>query len=125
MQVNRSGQLDNNNPQYSINAEITGLVMSLNEVQLQQILILWDYLSTSELRNKYWRYRPWCSLLSKKMKGWQILWWRYAQESILSDVRKRLRKSSWRYFGQRLSSCRKYVNLYKTKLDFLRHYQGS
>ncbi|BFG24048.1 hypothetical protein CerSpe_103220 [Prunus speciosa] len=123
LSVNRSGQLDNNNPQYSINAEITGLVMSLNEVQLQQILILWDYLSTSELRNKYWRYRPWCSLLSKKMKGWQILWWRYAQESILSDVRKRLRKSSWRYFGQRLSSCRKYVNLYKTKLDFLRHYQ--
>ncbi|XP_034206662.1 uncharacterized protein LOC117620640 isoform X2 [Prunus dulcis] len=123
LSVNRSGQLDNNNPQYSINAEITGLVMSLNEVQLQQILILWDYLCTSELRNKYWRYRPWCSLLSKKMKGWQILWWRYAQESILSDVRKRLRKSSWRYFGQRLSSCRKYVNLYKTKLDFLRHYQ--
>ncbi|KAM1717129.1 hypothetical protein COP2_025269 [Malus domestica] len=123
LSVNRSGELDNNTPQYSITAEITDLVMSLNEVQLQQILILWDFLGTCELRNKYGRYCPWYSPLSTKMKGWQLQWWHYAQESVLSDVHKRLKKSSWRYFGQRLSSCRKYVNLYKAKLNFLRHDQ--
>ncbi|XP_062008854.1 uncharacterized protein LOC133725578 isoform X1 [Rosa rugosa] len=123
LSVNRSGELDSKIPQYSITAEITDLVMSLDEVQLQQILFLWDYFCTCELRNKYGRYRPWSSPLSKKVKGWQMLWWHYAQESILSDVRKRLKKTSWRHFGQRLSSCRKYVNLYKTKLDFLRHDQ--
>jgi hypothetical protein len=121
--VNRSGKLDNNAPQYSMTAELTGLVISLNEVQLLQILVLWDYLGTCHLREKYGRYRPWCSPLSRKLKGWQILWWRYAQESVLSDVRRKLKKTSWRYFGQRLSYRRKYMNLYKTKLEFLRQDQ--
>ncbi|KAE8077724.1 hypothetical protein FH972_016258 [Carpinus fangiana] len=122
--VNRSGKLDYNAAQYSITAELTGLVISLNEVQLQQILVLWDYLGTCRLREKYGRYRPWCSPLSLKLQGWQILWWHYAQESVLSDIHKKLKKTSWRYFGQRLNYCRKYVNLYKTKLDYLRREQS-
>ncbi|PON37046.1 Vacuolar protein sorting-associated protein [Parasponia andersonii] len=122
--VNRSGELDNNNLQLSINAEITSLEISLNEVQLQQILILWDSLGTSQLRRKYGRYRPWCSPLSKKLKGWQKLWWHYAQESVLSDVRKRLKRTSWRYLGQRLSYRQKYVKLYKAKLYSLQQDQS-
>ncbi|KAK8498349.1 hypothetical protein V6N12_032902 [Hibiscus sabdariffa] len=120
--VNRSGKL-NDLPQYSISARMTCLVLSLNEIQLQQILILSDYLSTSQLREKYGRYRPWSCPLSRKEDGWQRLWWRYAQDSILSDVREKLKKTSWRYFGQRLSNRRKYVDLYKTKLEFLRQDQ--
>lgn len=118
--VNRSGKLENDAPQYSINAELTSLVMSLDEVQLQQILSLCDYLCTSRLREKYGRYRPSSNLLSRKVEGWQKMWWHYAQASVLSDVRKKLKRTSWTYFGQRLSCRRKYVNLYKTKLDFLR-----
>ncbi|XWS30007.1 hypothetical protein CRYUN_Cryun24cG0081100 [Craigia yunnanensis] len=120
--VNRSGKL-NDLPQYSISAKITCLVVSLKEIQLQQILILSDYLCTSQLREKYGRYRPWSCPLSRKEDGWQRLWWHYAQESILSDVREKLKKTSWRYLGQRLSNRRKYVNLYKTKLEFLRQDQ--
>ncbi|XVE86346.1 hypothetical protein DITRI_Ditri18aG0027900 [Diplodiscus trichospermus] len=120
--VNRSGKL-NDLPQYSISAKITCLVVSLNEIQLQQILILSDYLCTSQLREKYGRYRPWSCPLSRKEDGWQRLWWHYAQESVLSDVREKLKKTSWRYLGQRLSCRRKYVYLYKTKLEFLRQDQ--
>ncbi|KAA3464735.1 vacuolar protein sorting-associated protein 13A-like [Gossypium australe] len=139
--VNRSEKL-NDLPQYSISAKMTCLVVSLNEIQLQQILILSDYLSTSQLREKfltssafsdrkrtadgeyrYGRYHPWSSPLSRKEDGWQRLWWHYAQESILSDVREKLKKTSWRYLGQRLSNRRKYVNLYKTKLELLRQDQ--
>ncbi|KAL5574177.1 hypothetical protein UlMin_023774 [Ulmus minor] len=123
LSVNRSGDLDINNPQHLISAEINGLEMTLDEVQLQQILNLWDYLCTSQLREKYGRYRPWCSPLSKKLKGWKILWWHYAQESVLADVRKKLKKTSWRYLGQRLSHRRKYVNLYKAKLYSLQQDQ--
>ncbi|KAG4203337.1 hypothetical protein ERO13_A05G394600v2 [Gossypium hirsutum] len=120
--VNRSEKL-NDLLQYSISAKMTCLVVSLNEIQLQQILVLSDYLSTSQLREKYGRYRPWSSPLSRKEDGWQRLWWHYAQESILSDVREKLKKTSWRYLGQRLSNRRKYVNLYKTKLELLRQDQ--
>nr|XP_017251628.1 PREDICTED: putative vacuolar protein sorting-associated protein 13A isoform X2 [Daucus carota subsp. sativus] len=118
--VNRPGNLESDAPQYSINFTLTGLVISLDEVQLQEILNLYDYLSTCRLRERYGQYRPWASPLSKKVKGWQKLWWQYAQQSVLSDVCKRLRKTSWKYLGERLSRRHKYVKLYKTKLECLR-----
>ncbi|ESQ32011.1 hypothetical protein EUTSA_v10003500mg [Eutrema salsugineum] len=83
--VNRSGELYDDLPQYSISAELTDVDMTLNEFQLQQILILLDYLQTSQLRERYGRYRPCFSSLSRKPPGWQKLWWHYAQNSILSD----------------------------------------
>ncbi|XP_022960657.1 uncharacterized protein LOC111461381 isoform X1 [Cucurbita moschata] len=124
LMVNRSGKIDNSTPQYSVNADLSSLVFTLNDVQLQQILNLWDYLSICRLRDKYGRFRPWCYPLSRKVKGWQILWWHYAQQSVLLDVRKKLKKCSWRYFGQRLTYRRRYVKFYKKKLEFLHNDQS-
>ncbi|XP_048591068.1 uncharacterized protein LOC106348493 isoform X1 [Brassica napus] len=125
LSVNRSGELYDDLPQYSISAELTDVVMTLNEFQLQQILILLDYLQTSQLRERYGRYRPCSSSLSRKPPGWQRLWWRYAQKSIISEVRKKLWKTSWRFLGQRMTMRRRYINYYKIKLDFLRKEQAS
>ncbi|CAM8884571.1 unnamed protein product [Rhodiola kirilowii] len=121
--VNRSVGPDDDSPQYSLNAESPSMAISLDEVILQQMLILSDYLCTCELRKKYGRYRPWSHPISRKLKGWQIAWWKYAQESILSDVRKKLKKTSFRYAAQRLICHQKYVNLYKIKLGYLRQDQ--
>jgi hypothetical protein len=51
---------------------------------------------------RYGRFRPWHCPLARKYDGWQITWWHYAQEAVLSDVRKKLKKTSWKYFGDRL-----------------------
>ncbi|XP_071697656.1 intermembrane lipid transfer protein VPS13 [Rutidosis leptorrhynchoides] len=117
--VNRSGQLENNAAQYSIDVELSGLELSLNEDQLQQILYLSDYLCTCRLREKYGRYRPRGSPLSERPVGWQIQWWHYAQQSVLADVQKRLKRTSWRYLGEQIGKKRRYVNLYKLKLECL------
>ncbi|PSS01845.1 Vacuolar protein sorting-associated protein like [Actinidia chinensis var. chinensis] len=121
--VSRSGKHENDAPKYSVNVELTGLVLSLDEVQLQQILTLWDYLCICQLREKYGRYRPWNNSLSGKHKGWQIEWWHYAQQSVLFDVHERMKKTSWKHLGERLNRRRKYVSLYKTKLKCLREEQ--
>ncbi|XP_073129939.1 intermembrane lipid transfer protein VPS13 isoform X2 [Henckelia pumila] len=121
LSVKRSGKLLKDAPQYAINIELSSMAMSMNEVQMQQILSICDYLSLCRLREKYGRYRPWWFPLEKRLEGWQRAWWWYSQESVLSDIRKKLRKTSWKYFGERLNSRRKYVNLYKTKLKNLRH----
>jgi hypothetical protein len=47
------------------------------------------------------------------------MWWHYAQRSVLADVRRELRKTSWNYLGQRLDCRRKYVNFYRMKLELL------
>ncbi|XP_056698931.1 uncharacterized protein [Spinacia oleracea] len=97
--------------------------MTINPAQLQHILMFSDYICTCRLREKYGRYRPWDFPLSKKLKGWQKSWWHYAKESVLYDVRKRRKETSWRHLGQKIVQLRKYVNLYKVKLDFLQREQ--
>ena len=37
----------------------------------------------------------------------------------MADVERRLKKTSWRFLGKRLECRRKYVNLYRTKLELL------
>lgn len=123
LSANRSQRLDDNAPQYSVTGELSGLVISLDEAQLQQMFLVWDYVYTCRLREKYGRFRPWHCPLPRKFEGWQILWWHYAQESVLLDVRKKLKRTSWRYLGERLSYRRKYIKLYKMKLDFLQQEQ--
>ncbi|PIN06333.1 hypothetical protein CDL12_21112 [Handroanthus impetiginosus] len=102
LSVNRSGKLLNDAPQYTINFELGCVATSMDDVQLQRILSLCDYMSLCQLREKYGRYRPSWIPLGKRLKGWQKAWWHYAQESVLSDVRRRLKKTSWKYFGERL-----------------------
>ncbi|CAN8265066.1 unnamed protein product [Cochlearia groenlandica] len=122
--VNRSGELYDDLPQYSVSADLTDVVLTLNEFQLQQILILLDYLQTSQLRERYGRYRPCSTSLSRKPPGWPKVWWHYAQNSVLSDVRKKLWNTSWRFLGERMRMRRRYINFYKIKLDFLRKEQS-
>ncbi|XP_040382901.1 uncharacterized protein LOC102719317 isoform X2 [Oryza brachyantha] len=116
--ANKAGKLDGA-PQYNITVELTALILSINEIQIQQILNLCDYFSICALRTKYGRHRPSQSSLSKRHKGWQRMWWHYAQRSVLADVHRRLRKTSWSYLGQRLDCRRRYVNLYRMKLELL------
>ncbi|CAL9110355.1 unnamed protein product [Musa acuminata var. zebrina] len=120
--VNKSGKLDGA-PQYDINVEIATLDLSFNEIQLQQVMSLWDYFSICTLRRKYGRYRPPQSFLSRKVEGWQRMLWHYAQKSVLADVHQKLRKTSLSNLGKRIICCQKYVKLYKTKLELLQQDQ--
>ncbi|VFQ74897.1 unnamed protein product [Cuscuta campestris] len=123
LSVNRSAGFDSSTPQYLVNIQLKSMLIYVDEVQIQQVMSFCDYLLTSQLREKYGRYRPWWSPLDKKLKGWQIAWWHYALNSVLFDIHKRLRKTSWKYLGARLNIRRKYVNLYKTKLKCLQQEQ--
>ncbi|WVZ95400.1 hypothetical protein U9M48_041168 [Paspalum notatum var. saurae] len=116
--ANKAAKLDAA-PQYDMTVELTALALSADEIQLQQILNLCDYFTICALRTKYGRYRPSQSSLSKRHKGWQRMWWQYAQNSVLADVHRRLKKTSWRYMEQRLNHLLRYVKLYRMKLELL------
>ncbi|OEL27452.1 putative vacuolar protein sorting-associated protein 13A [Dichanthelium oligosanthes] len=116
--ANKAAKLDGA-PQYDMTMELTALALSVDEIQLQQILNLWDYFTICALRTKYGRYRPSQISLSKRGKGWQRMWWHYAQNSVLADVRRRLKKTSWRYLRERLNYRLGYVKLYRMKLELL------
>ncbi|KAJ1693233.1 hypothetical protein LUZ63_009931 [Rhynchospora breviuscula] len=120
--ANKLGKLDGA-PQYDIDIQLNGLVLSTNEIQIQQMFSLADHLTICALREKYGRYRPSQNSLINREEGWQLLWWHYARDSVLSEVRKKLRKNSWSTLGQRLTNKRRYVNLYKRKLELLQKEQ--
>ncbi|XP_020578400.1 uncharacterized protein LOC110023361 isoform X2 [Phalaenopsis equestris] len=104
---------------YAVDIESTILAVTLNEMQLHQILSLFDYFSICVLRERYGRFRPSIISLSRKLTGWQRMWWQYAQNAVLADVRQKLWKTSWSSLGKRIIQRRKYANLYRRKLELI------
>ncbi|PKA51468.1 hypothetical protein AXF42_Ash002833 [Apostasia shenzhenica] len=51
------------------------------------------------------------------------MWWQYALNSVLADVRQKLQKTSWCSLGKRIVKRRKYINLYSRKLQLLQQEQ--
>ncbi|KAI0504558.1 hypothetical protein KFK09_015510 [Dendrobium nobile] len=116
LQANKSRKLSS---AYTVDIEPTALAVTLSEMQLHQILSLFDYFSICILRERYGRFRPSHISLSRKLPGWQRMWWQYAQNAVLIDVRHKLWKTSWSSLGKRINERRKYVNLYKRKLELI------
>eukprot|EP01018_Ginkgo_biloba_P017830 Gb_28330 [translate_table: standard] len=124
LMVSKSGRFERSSPQYSVALDLNDLVLALNDIQIHQMLILWDSITIYRLREKYGRFRPRNQpMLDRYGVGWQILWWQYAIAAVLSDVRKKMHRTSWSTFGLRMAARRKYVGLYRLKLERLQQGQ--
>lgn len=119
--VNKNTPLDGSTPQYSVVFETVNLAFTLEDRQLHEMLLLWDALAICKMREKYGRFRPAVGQhgFNRKEDGWKKVWWHYAVKAVLVDVCKNLRRTSWSYLGWRMDMRRKYVALYKEKLDCL------
>lgn len=124
LMVSKSGRFESGTPQYAVNLDLNDLVLTMDGIQIYQMLMLWDYVSVCRLREKYGRFRPWTQyILARTGVGWQRMWWRYAINAVLADVRRKLCRTSWIYFGSRLNARRKYIKLYRLKLERLQQDQ--
>lgn len=124
LMVSKSGRFESGSPQYAVDLDLNDLVLTMDDIQIYQMLMLWDYVSICRLREKYGRFRPWTrSLLDRTGVGWQRMWWQYAINAVLADVRRKLRHTSWVYFGSRMDARRKYIRLYRLKLERLQQDQ--
>ncbi|EFJ34124.1 hypothetical protein SELMODRAFT_439148 [Selaginella moellendorffii] len=116
--VNRSATSDGGAPLYALAMSMDKLDLNLSDRQLYEMFLLIDSFEISRIRERYGRFRPHVGLSTEERSSchWQHLWWKYAINAVLADVRKRLRRSSWRYLAWRLDCRRRYVTLYKEKL---------
>ncbi|CAM6098991.1 unnamed protein product [Calypogeia fissa] len=123
--VNKKATQGEGGPIYSVAVNIDDLSLALVDRQLVQMLLLVDVLSMSRLRERYARFRPQISKADSESAriGWQRRLWVFAIQAVLSDVRKHLRRSSWSYLSWRSERQKRYVSLYKEKLESLQRVQ--
>lgn len=120
--VNKNPLFDGSTPQYSVAIDAKKLAIFVEDRQLHEFLMLWDALSICKMREKYGRLRPAVGQpgYDRRESGWQKVWWHYAVQAVLVDVHRKVRRNSWSYLEWRMDIRRKYVALYKSKLECLR-----
>ncbi|KAH9330467.1 hypothetical protein KI387_002575, partial [Taxus chinensis] len=102
LMVSKSGRFESGSPQYAVALDLNDLVLTFDDMQIYQMLMLWDGVSICRLREKFGRFRPWSlPFLHRTGTGWQRHWWQYAINAVLFDLHKKLRCISWSYFGLR------------------------
>ncbi|GAQ80498.1 Vacuolar protein sorting-associated protein [Klebsormidium nitens] len=123
--INKSAVLDKSTPQHSVLVDVEGLSFALEELQFQEMLLLLDAMSIYDLREKYGKYRPNAELIARPRGGtWQRAWWQYAINAVLSDIHAKIYRPTWRYLSWRRDMRKRYVAIYKKKLDRVRHGQA-
>ncbi|KAL3675941.1 hypothetical protein R1sor_025889 [Riccia sorocarpa] len=120
--VDKNASVKGGGPHYSVAIDVDNLFVSLAEGQLQQMLMLAEALSVSQLRERYARFRPSMSRPFSENTGWQRRLWQFAIQAVVSDVRRYRRKLKGN-FGLFNSRRQHYVLLYKEKLEALQRVQ--
>ncbi|KAL2613042.1 hypothetical protein R1flu_024734 [Riccia fluitans] len=121
--VDKNASVKGSGPHYSVVVDVDNLSLSLAERQLQQMLMLAEALSVSQLRERYVRFRPAMNRPFSSNSGWQRRLWEFAIQAVVSDVRKHRRKRMGNFELLNSKRRKKYVLLYKEKLEALQRAQ--
>lgn len=88
------------------------LAFTIDEEQYKDALSLIDLVHFYTRKNQYRKYRPSQQLIENNR--YRALW-RFAQDSILHEVKEKHRRWTWDYFRERRDDRRLYVYLFKLK----------
>lgn len=122
--ISSSARLEiNPNPEadeipFSVPKIILGLGMEtlsigVKKSQYQDLISLAEVMDRMMKGLPYRKYRPY----STPYKGHAKTWWKFAMDSVLSDVRRRRENWSWDHMISHRDTCREYEIAYKSKVQ--------
>ncbi|KAF5289221.1 hypothetical protein FQR65_LT00109 [Abscondita terminalis] len=107
---------DSDTPQFSIpkihlNLEMEKLYIGINKSQYRDIIALADSFTRMSKGLPYRKFRP-------QLEGYKNhnQWWLFAYNCTMNDIRRRRRDWSWDHMKKHREMCKKYNELYRTKL---------
>ncbi|CAN9515953.1 unnamed protein product [Ophioblennius macclurei] len=98
-------------PRIHSQVHLEPLSLRLSQVQYQQIM---DFLKELDRREREMHYRKWRPKVS--ISGNCRLWWMFAIQANLSEIREQRRRNSWEFALQRARDAQMYTSLYFKKL---------
>ncbi|XP_029973693.1 vacuolar protein sorting-associated protein 13D, partial [Salarias fasciatus] len=98
-------------PRIHSQVHLEPLSLRLSQVQYQQIM---DFLKELDRREREMRYRKWRPRVSISENC--RLWWMFAIQANLSEIREQRRRNSWQFALQRARDAQTYTGLYFRKL---------
>lgn len=116
LRINTRPEVDGSNyaiPKIFLNLTMEEISMGLTPNQYNDIV---GFLSNLERMNRgspYRKFRPAITNYKKYAK----IWWLYAYQCVLENVRRRRKDWRWSHMKQHRDSVHQYINLYKTKLS--------
>lgn len=115
VRINTRPELDGSNytiPKIFLNLTMEEISMGLTPDQYSDIV---KFLSNIERMNRgspYRKYRP----MIRSYKNYAKIWWLFAYQCILENVRRRRRNWRWSHMKEHRNLVHQYITQYKTKL---------
>lgn len=105
-------------PKIAVALEISRFSLSIDEDQLQDLVLLTDNLARFSHQQKYLRFRP-AEERSVRSAGrsWAPAWWTYAIRCVSHDVKQRRACYSWSYLADRRDKRLQYKAAYRDLLE--------
>lgn len=110
MVLNKNYVSDKQLPKYTFTFEFEDIAISSEQTQFRQLFDLLDTFSLYSKGVKYQKLRP-----TIRPKENPKIWWNFARDCILSDIRERRYLYSPQYVAQRKQKKLEYITLYKNK----------
>lgn len=107
---------ENDMPQFStpkvlLNLEMEKLTIGISKAQYQDIVMLGESMDRMNKGLPFRKFRPNVPII-----GNSRLWWRFAYNSVLIDIKRKRRNWDWLHISEHREQCREYATLYQQKL---------
>lgn len=99
-------------PKIQLQLSMEKLAIGITRSQYQDIIQLGEVMDRMMKGATYRKYRPY----GVKYRGHYKVWWKFAFDSVLHDVRRRKKNWSWDHMLEHRNLCKSYADVYKTKM---------
>lgn len=99
-------------PKIQLQLSMEKLGIGITRSQYQDIIQLGEKMDRMMKGSNYRKYRP----HGIKYRGNYKVWWKFAFDSVLHDVRRRKNNWSWDHMLEHRNLCKSYADVYKNKM---------
>lgn len=99
-------------PKIQLQLSMEKLGIGITRSQYQDIIQLGEKMDRMMKGSTYRKYRPY----AVKYRGNYKVWWKFAFDSVLHDIRRRKKNWSWDHMLEHRNLCKSYADVYKTKM---------
>jgi len=99
-------------PRHGLNVDLGQVAVVMNSVQYRSMLQSADYFAWMALRMQYRHLRPARTIAQYQSTRGAAMWWRFALNCLLVEIKRKSEPWSWRFIRARRDTRKRYIGLY-------------
>ena len=113
LKLQKDSKIDPSKPKYNLEVSFDKIDIAFNSNHFKCVATMLEYFTNFDRFEKFRKFRP----ARARPKEDPMRWWNYALECVLFTIHEKKRRTSWKHVFDLLEKRKRYVLLYKRKLQ--------